>query len=206
MPNWIRNSLFVCNRPQTYSSTTEYERSLQVKKSLSPELTRFMALAEGREKLSLNSIAPLPDVSDRLHHYVVAATWGCERDADEVDRKVGDNRVDYDFVTPRSPPLRALLSVSKRFPSLEFHLQWIDYGGHTSGGEFVICDGDFLFDQTTPQICYEFVTVDVCRQIVAKGIESQRKRIEKDKKLSDADKATLFEVLGLNPSLGDSHE
>lgn len=118
--------------------------------------------------ISLRKIAPLPDVPDcgpATWKESLRYCWGCERDIVEFGEVVGGEikewgdetyRADYHFYSPWNPPIRALLTASKRFPNLEFHLDYIDRTGWTMGGKVEITDGQFVDDQISPHITYIF--------------------------------------------------
>lgn len=203
MPNWISNYLTVTDDPFTIEQ--QYEPGTQVPTVPSPDISRFMDTAMSEDELlSLESIAPLPELDDHLQVHVPSAIWGCKWDTDRVIRRFEGDELKYFFDTSWDPPINAILSVSRRFPRLIFNLEWLDKQGHLTGGDITICNGGLLNDKYTPQILYDFVRVEDYEPFLAAIADNSRKGIENQDELTDEDKATLLEAIGLNPSLGGS--
>ncbi|HEX5103631.1 MAG TPA: hypothetical protein VFV87_07475 [Pirellulaceae bacterium] len=143
-----------------------------------PEIERFadaavykVPVADGEQEsvpFALRAICPLPDVPDcgptttrRVREYCwstdcdVTACGDVER-GDTNTSDEADSTTEYRFWSASAPPIRAILTASKRF-DLEFQLRWIDRLGQTTGGEVTIRAGRFVDEQASPQIEYLFL-------------------------------------------------
>lgn len=83
---------------------------------------------------SLTNIVSAANIKDEEWTDWHAKNWGTERDANEVEivaRNIGE--ISYDFQTAWSPPIAAIATLAKQWPSLRFILDYsergLDFGG-----------------------------------------------------------------------------
>ena len=88
-------------------------------------------LNETKMIFSLNKLLPIPEEAP-IETFL--ETWGCKWDVDSCALKISKrDMIEYEFNTPWSPPLKAIDSLSKNFPSLDFTIEYINQGGNFLG-------------------------------------------------------------------------
>lgn len=118
MPNWCQNHL-------TVSGATPEFRAWIEKEGFS------------FEKMNPPKIPELPDPYDWLTVESQCAAWGTKWDLDDnVQREVAEELLEIGtayFDTAWSPPIPALVALSRMFPEVAFRLQYCELGSFFAG-------------------------------------------------------------------------
>jgi hypothetical protein len=113
MPNWVYNAL-------SASSTDPVV------------ITEIRDLVRSTEsEFSFNKIIPRPASKEKDWYDWNIANWGTKWDASEVSvtEKEDGSAVQYNFNTPWAPPVSVLQRLSRKFPKVEFELQFEEEQG-----------------------------------------------------------------------------
>jgi hypothetical protein len=142
MPNWCDNRLVVTGEDSVLDEFTEAIRVDDMHYSILDRLLPFPPGLVGEEIYAPNG-SSFRTFSDRGYNWCLA-NWGCkwsDKDTLMMENNEGE-RVFY-LTTPWGPPDKAIVNISKTFPSLTFVLMYHEDGMRFAGG-MAVRGGSFL--------------------------------------------------------------
>jgi hypothetical protein len=126
MPNWCSNWVTVTGKKTPVNKFMKLARN-HVEKGLYADL-------------SLSSLYPIPEEEKSNWYDWSIKNWGTKWDVDGVLSRREDTSLLYTFSSAWCPPCEAFVEISRKFPTLEFDLEWFE-GGMGFLGRQVIKNG-----------------------------------------------------------------
>jgi len=172
MPNWVNCELEVRGDNNLVDAFMEEQRAEYEEEYTNPKTKRRQTRISVRE-LDFGASVPEPKWTEQQHKEQLwyewrIKNWGCKWQPCEVGSSSSDlfggmKEGDYHFDTPWSYPAEWLLACGKKYPHLEFILEWEEEQGYTGihqiqGGETVYedsCDVPSLADNEDEDELYE---------------------------------------------------